>query len=443
MTDVAINVQNLSKRYSIQTSRGMDLKGTLRESLARSAKLTVQRISRMGAPTGSVQSGKEDYYALKDVEFSVTKGQVLGVIGRNGAGKSTLLKILSRITEPTTGRIEIVGRVSSLLEVGTGFHPELTGRENIYLNGALLGMARREIQAKFEEIVAFADIEQFLDVPVKRYSSGMFVRLAFSVAAHLEPDILIVDEVLAVGDIAFQRKCLGKMNEVATQSGRTILFVSHQMSAVQRLCTKAIVLEKGRITFQGGVPEAISLYVLNTSELLGNGENLRELKRPHSFVPTLPIMLDKCFAVSASQEPLLQLNFGAPLSLYLEVVSEKSVSDFTVRVSLDSQTHTRVFTLQSEQMGASYSFPQPGRLGILLEVGNLFLIPGNYTINVSIHRLGSVLDRLDQAASVEILPIGELDSLLPQDQSGLIAPPVTWKTSPLISFSTPLQSERP
>lgn len=203
---------------------------------------------------------KESFWALQDISFDVKAGDVVAVIGRNGAGKSTLLKILSRITEPSTGRIEIAGRIASLLEIGTGFHAELTGRENIFLNGAILGMTRAEIKRKFDEIVAFSEIEKFLDTPVKRYSSGMYVRLAFSVAAHLEPEILIVDEVLAVGDTAFQKKCLGKMQEVSQNHGRTVLFVSHNMSAVLQLTTRAVVLDKGRVIFNGPTEQAVEHY---------------------------------------------------------------------------------------------------------------------------------------------------------------------------------------
>lgn len=427
MTPIAIRVERLSKRYSIESTKRMDLKGTLRESLSNSVSNAFRRFQHVGSMEVIQHSGLRDFYALQNVEFEVQQGEVLGVIGRNGAGKSTLLKILSRITEPTTGRVELHGRIASLLEVGTGFHPELTGRENIFLNGAVLGMPRREIQQKFAEIVAFADVEEFLDVPVKRYSSGMFVRLAFSVAAHLEPEILVVDEVLAVGDIAFQRKCIGKMNEVATQSGRTILFVSHQMSAIQRLCNSAIVLEQGQVVFRGGVQEGIAHYVQTTSEKLGSGTELMARPRAHWFKRTFPLFLNQCIPVSPEGEKTQKLNFGAPLRLFLEFISEKSLSDFTVQVSLDSQTHTRVLTLQSDQSGVSFSFPKPGRVSVVVDLGFLYLIPGVYTASVSAKRLGSLLDRLEQAASFEILPISEQDSLLPQDQTGVIAPPAQWE----------------
>src|SRR5277367_4813158 len=246
MADIPIRVEHLGKKYVLShlASRGGHKKYTaLRDVLTEAALAPFRRLTRRvgDAPLdGQVQSAsREEFWALKDVSFEIKRGESVGIIGRNGAGKSTLLKLLSRITEPTTGRIELEGRVSSLLEVGTGFHPELTGRENIFLNGAILGMSGVEIRKKFDEIVAFAEIEKFLDTPVKRYSSGMYMRLAFAVSAHLEPEILIVDEVLAVGDAAFQKKCLGKMGEVA-RGGRTVLFVSHNLSMVQQLCTKGV-----------------------------------------------------------------------------------------------------------------------------------------------------------------------------------------------------------
>jgi len=251
MSRPIIEVDNVSKRYRL----GQFNARTLREE--------AERWFRRHSNANGAQELQTDaeFWALKDISFSVAPGEVVGIIGRNGAGKSTLLKILSRITEPTSGEIRIRGRVASLLEVGTGFHPELTGRENIFLNGAILGMTRAEIKAKFDEIVAFAEIERFLDTPVKRYSSGMYVRLAFAVAAHLEPEILIVDEVLAVGDAEFQKKCLGKMREVSGKEGRMVLFVSHNMSAVRRLCSRAMVVDAGQIDVDGVTEEAIAHYL--------------------------------------------------------------------------------------------------------------------------------------------------------------------------------------
>lgn len=259
--DPVIKVEGLGKRYQLgaRGAAGGSYR-TLRDTLAGVAKSAVRRLRTGSRPA---DSASEDFWALREISFEVAPGEVVGIVGRNGAGKSTLLKVLSRITEPTTGRVTIGGRVASLLEVGTGFHPELTGRENIFLNGAILGMHRAEIRAKFDEIVAFAEVERFLDTPVKRYSSGMYVRLAFAVAAHLEPEILIIDEVLAVGDAEFQKKCLGKMEDVAHQ-GRTVLFVSHQMNSVRTLCSRCLLLRNGLLLTDGPVEDVISAYLQAT-----------------------------------------------------------------------------------------------------------------------------------------------------------------------------------
>ena len=254
-----IKVQDLSKQYYLGAPTAAY--STLRETLVELARKPLRSLRRRdGLPT---------IWALKDLSFEIEQGDVVGIIGRNGAGKSTLLKVLCRITEPTVGRVDLYGRVASLLEVGTGFHPELSGRENIFLNGSLLGMTRKEIQAKFDEIVAFAEVEKFMDTPVKRYSSGMYVRLAFAVAAHLEPEILVVDEVLAVGDYAFQQKCLNKMQDVSTQ-GRTILFVSHNMGAISRLCKNCILLDHGKMLAMGPTTEVVQTYM--TSGLIERPE---------------------------------------------------------------------------------------------------------------------------------------------------------------------------
>ena len=255
MSDTIIIVENLSKLYYIGKNLrdGRGFRHIIEEAISN----PVQWLKNQSR---NANAGSEEFWALRDVAFEIKQGEVVGIIGRNGAGKSTLLKILSRITEPTTGRISIKGRVASLLEVGTGFHVELTGRENIFLNGAILGMSRAEITRKFDEIVEFSEIEKFLDTPVKRYSSGMYVRLAFAVAAHLEPEILIVDEVLAVGDAAFQKKCLGKMQEVSRSEGRTVLFVSHNIAAVMQLTTRGIVLDKGLVSFNGPTEQAVEHY---------------------------------------------------------------------------------------------------------------------------------------------------------------------------------------
>jgi ABC-type polysaccharide/polyol phosphate transport system ATPase subunit len=279
MSDTVISVHNLGKRYKIG---GQQPYRTLREKLDDKAvapfRAARHLFTRNGNGTTRRNSKSETIWALKDVSFDVRRGEVVGIIGRNGAGKSTLLKILSRITEPTEGYADITGRIASLLEVGTGFHPELTGRENIFLNGSILGMRRTEIQSKFDEIVAFAEIEKFIDTPVKHYSSGMYVRLAFAVAAHLDPEILLVDEVLAVGDAAFQKKCLGKMGDVAKE-GRTVLFVSHNMAAMRRLCERGIYLDQGVMKSDGRIDSVTNEYLINTaanSQNSGSFEEVRE-----------------------------------------------------------------------------------------------------------------------------------------------------------------------
>jgi lipopolysaccharide transport system ATP-binding protein len=266
MSETMISVENVGKLYTLRHKITGERYATFRDVIARGVLAPFRAISgKVQGRNGSDANATEDFWAIKDISFKVEQGDVVGIIGANGAGKSTLLKILSRITEPTVGRIRIKGRVASLLEVGTGFHAELTGRENIFLNGAVLGMSRGEIKAKFDEIVAFAAIEQFLDTPVKRYSSGMYVRLAFAVAAHLEPEILIVDEVLAVGDSEFQKKCLGKIREVAT-GGRTILFVSHNMQALSVLCNRGMFLRAGALEYTGSTKEAIDRYIAGFSK---------------------------------------------------------------------------------------------------------------------------------------------------------------------------------
>ena len=260
MSKPIIEIEKLGKKYRIGAERERYL--CLRDSIVRKSRHIFNILLRKE----HIQPKKADFWALRDISFNVNKGEAIGIIGRNGAGKSTLLKILSQITPPTEGRITMRGRIASLLEVGTGFHPELSGRENIYLNGAILGMTRKEIRRKFDEIVAFAEVEKFLDTPVKRYSSGMYVRLAFSVAAHLEPEILVVDEVLSVGDALFQEKCLGKMNDISS-GGRTVLFVSHNMAAVQTLCSKAILLDSGHLIDQGPASDIVSNYLSARGDL--------------------------------------------------------------------------------------------------------------------------------------------------------------------------------
>jgi len=306
MSDTIISVENLSKRYFVghQSNRARYRYSTLRDVLVRETSNFTRKAVDLVRGRQVVEGDEvEEFWALKDVTFDVKQGEVVGIIGRNGAGKSTLLKILSGITEPTAGRVELRGRVASLLEVGTGFHPELTGRENIRLNGAILGMKRAEIRRKFDEIVAFAEVERFLDTPVKRYSSGMYVRLAFSVAAHLEPEILLVDEVLAVGDADFQKKCLGKMEDVARREGRTVLFVSHNLAAIADLARKGILLSSGSIVANGPVSDAITAY------LSAKGQPVYVASENATSVPHI-----KRVEVSTSESNAVH-EFGKPLEV--------------------------------------------------------------------------------------------------------------------------------
>jgi lipopolysaccharide transport system ATP-binding protein len=305
MTLPVIQVENLSKKFII-SHESQERYTSLRDIVAKRAKGLITRSKN------STQTVKEEFFALKDIDLSISPGDRVGIIGRNGAGKSTLLKVLSRITEPTSGKITIRGRVASLLEVGTGFHPELTGRENIFLNGAILGMSRAEIRSKFDEIVAFAEIEKFLDTPVKRYSSGMYVRLAFAVAAHLEPEILIVDEVLAVGDAQFQKKCLGKMEDVSKNDGRTVLFVSHNMQAISHLCNKGVYLANGQVILHDKIDKVIDTY-LKHGETLGSQE---ELMRKIQSAPSDPTFrLNEIHLIQDQQEVISNVVNGKPLEI--------------------------------------------------------------------------------------------------------------------------------
>ena len=309
MSETVIAAENLAKRYLIEhTSRNQVPKRytALRDVIEDEVRHFARRAVGLARGRQAFRPREfEEFWALKDVNFEVHRGEVLGIIGRNGAGKSTLLKILSRITEPTSGRVTLRGRVASLLEVGTGFHPELTGRENIYLNGAILGMSRVEIRKKFDEIVAFAGVEKFLDTPVKRYSSGMYVRLAFAVAAHLEPEILLVDEVLAVGDIEFQKKCLGKIDEVSRQEGRTVLLVSHNLAAVAEMANRALLLDAGSVAVDGSVAEAVSTY-------LSKGARKATYTRPFDPQVSFPHIAR---AEVLTSDPNAVHRFGEPLEV--------------------------------------------------------------------------------------------------------------------------------
>jgi lipopolysaccharide transport system ATP-binding protein len=371
MSDIAIQVENLSKRYYLgQKSQGQYQ--SFRDRLSTQARQIWRWRSAHRKAVEPTQS--DEFWALRDIDFSIKQGDRMGVIGRNGAGKSTLLKLLSRITEPTSGHIGLRGRVASLLEVGTGFHPELTGRENIFLNGAILGMSKAEIQRKFDEIVAFAEVERFLDTPVKRYSSGMYVRLAFAVAAHLEPEILIVDEVLAVGDAQFQNKCLGKMKDVA-QGGRTVLFVSHNMAAIRQLCDSAIMLQRGELVFSGSAEAGVKHY-LNSAT--ASQSEIGTVSRYGIALTDVALEdVDAC----PTQSPIFDRNY----SLRLQLHAHSPLSDCGVVVQIYDAVGTLVSSLCTIEEGMA-PFALKDELEIRFDLGRMSLFPGSYRISIFLYR---------------------------------------------------------
>jgi lipopolysaccharide transport system ATP-binding protein len=379
MVRAAIRVENLSKRYRLGARQ--QRYATFREALRDTALTSLRRLVGRRGPTAA----PEFVWALRNVSFDVEPGDAVGIIGRNGAGKSTLLKVLSLITEPTSGRVEIRGRVGSLLEVGTGFHPELTGRENVFLNGAILGMGRAEISRKFDEIVGFAEVERFLDTPVKRYSSGMYVRLAFAVAAHLEPEILLVDEVLAVGDAAFQRKCLGKMGGVAKQ-GRTVFFVSHNIGAVSNLCNKGLVLEDGQAVFAGTARDAIHNY--NHSLLHRDGG--RNGQAPHVLYagPTEPAQRE--FAVTrievldADGRPKPVVSTWDDVVFRITYRCTQQVRAGSVELTIAAADIGRVLLLTTQPDGTCPLEFKPGEHRIDCRVAKLPLAAGEYAVGAAL-----------------------------------------------------------
>lgn len=393
MTD-AILVEGLSKKYTIghQAQEGY---ATFRDSLASGLRSTGSHILAKLAGKPLIQSSRtEEFWALKDIEFGVKQGDRVGVIGRNGAGKSTLLKILSRITEPTSGRATINGRVASLLEVGTGFHPELTGRENIFLNGAILGMSKAEILRKFDEIVEFSGVERFLDTPVKRYSSGMHVRLAFAVAAHLEPEILIIDEVLAVGDSGFQKKCLGKMEDVGRE-GRTVLFVSHNMASVQNLCTSCLFLEDGKIRSIGDSKDVIGQYVSSIN--LGDKTELAERKDRKG---SGEIVFDAVSLVDAAGNSAHAFSCGETACFGIDVISKKNncQKNVVIGFGINSASDTRIATLSNDISGQEIEI-ESGKSRIQIRIPDLPLAPGRYQFTLFMSANGTITDWIQNAGS--------------------------------------------
>jgi len=374
----------------------------LREAIVQSIKRPLG-LAR-GSKNGDNHRGGNFFWALRDVNYELEKGDTLGIIGSNGAGKSTLLKIISRIADPTEGHIKVRGHMASLLEVGTGFHPELTGRENIYLNGAVLGMRKAEINAKFEEIANFAGIGEFLDTPVKRYSSGMYVRLAFSIAAHLDPEILIVDEVLAVGDVAFQKKCLGKMAEACTRE-RTVLFVSHNLAAVEALCNKAIVLQKGRIVFTGPPKQAINYYLNNISgEFSGTSSNVVDLHHAAGRPPKYHPLLKRLELFNGTGTPLRgDLPAGAPLKAIITFNLEHPCTSFDASLAFETLTGQRVCTAHSAYEPRRVHEERVGEQVFVCDIPSLPVIPGEYKIHVGLDIATREADWVEDAARLSVV----------------------------------------
>lgn len=395
MSDTVIRVENLGKKYVLKHEERLDKHKTLRDVISNQTKSLLQAVNPLSRSTKlKCKSAYEEFWALKDVSFEIKQGDRVGIIGRNGAGKSTLLKILSRIVEPTKGRIAIKGRITSLLEVGTGFHPELTGRENVFLNGAILGMSQIEIKRKFDEIVNFAEVEKFLDTPVKRYSSGMYVRLAFAVAAHLEPEILIVDEVLAVGDVQFQKKCIGKMGEVS-QEGRTLLFVSHNLGVVQTLCSRGIFLGNGNVLADDTTSAAVSVYLKTLEE--ASFQNLLERKERRGKGKARLIKIE---ISTGGSNPSTTLATGCPalFSFYITNVLPNLTCSFTVY----DQYGQPVTYFDSAVPGHEDVIDPDGGAKFCCEIDELLLIPGRYRINAALTCGRDLQDHVEAAAFVEV-----------------------------------------
>lgn len=407
MAEPIIKVEHLGKKYRIGEYQPYY---SLRDSISGLFRRRQKR------PTDTI-------WALKNVNFEVQAGEVVGIIGKNGAGKSTLLKILSRITPPTQGKITIRGRVASLLEVGTGFNPELTGRENIYLNGAILGMARREIAKKFDEIVSFSEIEKFLDTPVKHYSSGMYVRLAFAVAAHLEPEILIVDEVLAVGDAQFQRKCIGKMQDVAGR-GRTVVFVSHNMAAIAQLCERTLLINKGRVVVNGPTQEAIAKY-LAMNATSQSAVNLRGPKLRKNSLANSGLKWQSIVIMNSQGTPSDHIGYQEPFQLRLKVRVTRPIQDVRLGFAIQSALGFPIFnTFQTDaKLPTSY---EPGEYSFRATVDPNLLAPGLYEVSLGANGPG-VVDWIPTAVQFHIANVGlDPQTFWGTHKGGIISQPIDW-----------------
>ncbi len=415
MSSIAIKVENLSKKYII----GSGTSGSLRETLSNTFRKSLS-ISKM--LSDEEKAAKEEFWALRDINFEIKQGEAVGIIGRNGAGKSTLLKLLSKITYPTTGKITMNGRVSSLLEVGTGFHPELTGRENIYLNGTILGMSRKEVKSKFDEIVGFSGIGKFLDTPVKRYSSGMYVRLAFAVAAHLEPEILIIDEVLAVGDAEFQKKCLGKMDEVA-KGGRTVLFVSHNMGAIDSLCNKGILLKNGNLLFNGNAEDTISKYTFENKSIAAE-------KKWDTLKPAFQDESVKLLKIGITNSKVLKVNNEIELELDYQII--KSGIKPIPNIHIFTSTGQKLFV----SVNPNHEIPKdPGNYKSILKIPSNFFNEGSYKVGVALSTLEPLIVHAYDYNAFTFDVIDDLDSITRNNYKGkfdgMIRPLFNWETQKL------------
>lgn len=417
--EAAVLVHGVGKRYRLVQSAGYR---TLREALMDFASAPIRRL-RAGSNAPTIQ----DFWALKDVEVRIQPGEVVGVVGRNGAGKSTFLKLLARVTKPTTGRIRLNGRVGSLLEVGTGFHPELTGRENIFLNGAILGLSKREITQRFDEIVAFAEVTQFLDTPVKRYSSGMYVRLAFAVAAHLEPEILLVDEVLAVGDSAFQRKCLGKMGEVA-RGGRTILFVSHNMAAITRLCQRALWFDEGRLREDGGPEEIVGRYLAAGAGTGGEVvfPNAQRREAPGSEYVTLEAI--RVRGGDGSLQPSVDVR--RPFSIEVQYRILRRTSGLRIGVRLAAHDGTILLSTTDADGDEHERQRDPGVFVSRCEIPGEFLNYGLYYVTVGCDfPMVQTHFLVEHGLAFQIAPTGGAGGHISDGRSGLLRLQLPWSVA--------------
>jgi lipopolysaccharide transport system ATP-binding protein len=423
MSDTIIKAENVGKRFLISHQKQQKY-STLREAISENIKAAWNNKNK---PVHRKEL-QEEFWALKDISFEVKKGERIGIIGRNGAGKSTLLKILSRITEPTTGSITIDDRIASLLEIGTGFHPELTGRENIFLNGAVLGMTRAEIRKKFDEIVAFAEVERFLDTAVKHYSSGMYVRLAFAVAAHLEPDILIVDEVLAVGDLQFQRKCLGKMEEVSKNDGRTVLFVSHNMGAIRKLCKSGILLSNGLLIANDDITTVVDLYMKEgvSPQEQTSFQNYKERR-----TGTGEITFKWARLVNDEGIPRNDFFIGDSLELSFAIGNHEKVTSASIGIQVKSLDDTPLLHMMNQDSGFPLTLENDEEI-FKVTIDKLPLFPGEYTITLTIADPGghTVYDNLEACIGFTILEGGpNVNRKLPKEAGLFFLTPVWEKIS--------------